>query len=170
MSKSNSIVAVYQSHTDVEAAIKELQRADFDVTKLSVIGRDCHTDEHVVGYYNIGDRMKVWGKTGALWGGLSGFLLGSAFFWVPGLGPLLVAGPMVNWIVTALDGALVVGGLTTVGAALYSFGIPRDSILQYEKVLKTGKFILITHGSFDDTSKAKEILNTTEPEILEHHQ
>jgi hypothetical protein len=92
MSKSISIVAVYPSHTAVEAAIKELQRADFDVTKLSIIGRDYHTDEHVVGYYNIGDRMKVWGKTGAFWGSFCGFLAGSAFFWIPGLGPLLVAG------------------------------------------------------------------------------
>ena len=48
--------------------------------KLSIVGRDYHTDEHVVGYYNTGDRMKVWGKAGAFWGGLWGFLFGSAFF------------------------------------------------------------------------------------------
>ena len=92
MNKNNSIVATYPSHTAAEAAIKELQQSGFNMKKLSIVGRDYHTDEHVIGYYNVGDRMKVWGKTGAFWGRLWGFLFGSAFFWIPGLGPLLVTG------------------------------------------------------------------------------
>ncbi|MEI6195325.1 MAG: permease, partial [Verrucomicrobiota bacterium] len=123
-----------------------------------------------VGYYNAGDRMKAWGKTGAFWGGLWGFLFGSAFFWIPGIGPLLVAGPLVSWIVGALEGAVVVGGLSAVGAGLYSLGIPKDSLLQYETALKTGKFVLIAHGSADETSQAKAILHRTTTETLEHHQ
>ena len=49
MNKKNSIVAVYPSHTAAEAAIKELQQSGFDMKKLSIVGRDYHTDEHVVG-------------------------------------------------------------------------------------------------------------------------
>ena len=49
-----------------------------DLTKC--IGRDYHTDENVIGYYNAGDRMKYWGKLGAFWGGFWGLLFGSAFF------------------------------------------------------------------------------------------
>jgi hypothetical protein len=138
--------------------------------KLSIVGRDYHTDEHVVGYYNTGDRMKHWGKLGAFWGGIWGLLFGSAFFFIPGVGPLLVAGPLVGWIVGALEGAVVVGGLSAIGAGLYSLGIPKDSILQYETALKTGKYVLIVHGSMDETTHAKEILNRTKPETLEHHQ
>ena len=170
MKKNNSIVAVYTSHTVNEAAIKELQQSGFDMKKLSIVGRDYHTDEHVVGYYNDGDRMKVWGKTGAFWGGLWGLLFGSAFFWIPGLGPLLVAGPLVSWIVGALEGALVVGGLSAIGAALYSLGIPRDSILLYETALKTGKFVLIAHGTEEEAIQARDILNRTTPETLAHHR
>jgi len=170
MNKNNSVVAIYPSHTAAEAAVKELQQSGFDMKKLSIAGRDYHTDEHVVGYYNIGDRMKAWGKTGAFWGGLWGFLFGSAFFWIPGLGPLLVAGPLVSWIVGALEGAIAIGGLSAIGAGLYSIGIPKDSILQYETALKSDKFVLIAHGSTDDTTRAKEILNRTKPETLEHHQ
>lgn len=169
MSKSNSIVAIYPTHTDAEAAIKELQQSGFDMKKLSIIGRDYHTDEHVVGYYNIGERMKAWGKTGAFWGGLWGFLFGSAFFWIPGLGPLLVAGPLVSWIIGALEGAVVIGGLSALGAGLYSLGIPKDSIVLYETAIKTGKFVLIIHGAQDDTTLAKETLGRTMPETLEHH-
>ena len=72
---NNSVVAIYPLHTAAEAAIKELQRSGFDMKKLSIIGRDYHTDEQVVGYYNIGDRMKAWGKTGAFWGGAMGISL-----------------------------------------------------------------------------------------------
>ena len=112
----------------------------------------------------------MWGKLGAFWGGLWGLLFGSAFFWIPGLGPLLVAGPLVSWIVGALEGAVVVGGLSAIGAGLDSVGIPKDSILRYETALKTDKFVLIAHGSMDETTRAKEILGRTKPETLEHHQ
>jgi len=48
MANNNSIVAVYPSHTTAEAAIKVLQHAGFDLKKLSIVGRDYHTEEHVV--------------------------------------------------------------------------------------------------------------------------
>ena len=129
MTKNNSVVAIYKSHAEAETAIKELQQSGFDMKKLSIVGRDYHTDEHVVGYYNTGDRMKHWGKTGAFWGGIWGLLFGSAFLLIPGVGPLVMAGPLVGWIVGALEGAVVVGGLSALGAGLYGMGIPKDSIL-----------------------------------------
>jgi uncharacterized membrane protein len=170
MNKINAVVAIYKSHAEAEAAVKELQHAAFDMKQLSIVGRDQHTDEHVVGYYNAGDRMKYWGKMGAFWGGVWGLLFGSAFFLIPGVGPLLVAGPLVGWIVGALEGAVVVGGLSAIGAGLYSLGIPKDSILKYETALKTGKFVLIAHGTAEEATRAREIIRNTNPEALEEHQ
>jgi hypothetical protein len=66
----NVVVAVYKDHASAEAAVKELQKAGFDMKKLSVVGRDYHTEEQVVGYYNTGNRMKLWGKWGAFLGGM----------------------------------------------------------------------------------------------------
>ena len=169
-SMKNSVVATYPSHLAAEAAVKDLQQAGFDMKQLSIVGRDYHTDEHVVGYYNAGDRMKYWGKQGAFWGGLWSLLFGSAFFWVPGVGPLLVAGPLVSLIVGALEGAVVVGGLSALGAGLYSLGIPKDSILNYETAIKSGKFLLLAGGSLEDVNHAKDILHRTKPESMEHHQ
>src|SRR5580698_9691994 len=105
MNDTNAVVAVFDTHPEADEAVKELQRSGFDMKKLSVVGKDYHSEENVVGYYNAGDRMKHWGKTGAFWGGLWGLLLGSAFFAIPGIGPVLVAGPLVAWMVGALDGA-----------------------------------------------------------------
>jgi hypothetical protein len=124
----------------------------------------------VVGFYNIGNRMKAWGKTGAFWGGLWGLLFGSAFFWIPGLGPTFAAGPLVGWMVGALEGATLAGGLGVFGAALFSLGIPKDSVLSYEMALKTGSFVLIVHGTQFDTTLARDILKRTQPEILDHHE
>jgi len=169
MLETNSVVAIYGTHAQAEEAVKELQRSGFDMKKMSIVGKDYHTDENVVGYYNTGDRMKYWGKQGAFWGGLWGMLFG-AFFIIPGLGPILVAGPLVAWIVGALEGAVVVGGLSALGAGLYGMGIPKDSILQYETAVKSGKYVLIAHGSDVETIHAREILKHTNPEALTEHQ
>ncbi len=57
MSEHNAVVGVYHAHTDAEAAVKALQKSGFDMQKLSSVGKDSQTEEHVVGYYNAGDRM-----------------------------------------------------------------------------------------------------------------
>ena len=163
MSATNAAVAIYDTHSQAEEAVKELQRSGIDMKKLSIVGKDYHTEEQVVGYYNTGDRMKYWGKLGAFWGGLWGMLFGAAFFAIPGLGPVLVAGPLVAWIVGALEGAVVVGGLSAVGAGLYSIGIPKDSVVKYETAIGSEKFIVLAHGTADEVAKAKNIMQTTRP-------
>jgi hypothetical protein len=161
MNDEHSVVAVYQTHPEADQAVKELQRGGVDMRQLSIVGKGYHTDEEVVGYYNAGDRMKYWGKTGAFWGGFWGLLFGSAFFAIPGIGPILVAGPLVASIVAALEGAAEVGGLSALGAGLYSLGIPKDSIVTYEAALKTDQFLLIAHGTVAEVAKAKEIIEST---------
>jgi hypothetical protein len=167
MNDPNAAIAIYPTHAAAEAAINELHRLGFDMKKLSIIGRDYHTDQHVVGYYNAGDRMKAWGKTGAFWGAMWGILAGSAFFWIPGIGPLLAAGPIISAIVGALEGAAVVGGAGVLGAGLASLGIPKDSIVRYETAIKTGKFVLLAHGFPEDTIKAQELLARTKAESVD---
>ena len=165
-----AVIAVYNTHRDAETAVKELQKAGFDMKKLSVVGKDFRKDDQVVGYYNAGDRMKYWGKLGALWGGFWGLLFGAAFFWVPGVGPLLVAGPLVTSIVAALENAVVVGGVSALGAGLFSLGIPKDSIVQYETAIKADKYLLVAHGNATEISRAKDTLaGTTKPAQLDQH-
>ena len=166
----DTYVAVFKSHEEAEEAIKALQHAKFDMTKLSIVARDYHTEEHVVGYYNAGDRIQYWGTRGAFWGGLWGLLFGSAFFWIPGLGPILLAGPLITWVVAALEGAVVVGGLSAFGAGLLSIGIPKDSIIQYETALTAGKFVLIANGSPDEISRAGDILHGAGALSVEKHE
>jgi len=169
MSDTNAVIGVYDNHTAAEDAVRELQKSGFNMKKLSIVGKDYHTDEQVVGYYNAGDRMKYWGKQGAFWGGFWGLLFGAAFFWVPAIGPVLVGGPLVASIVAGLENALVVGGLSAIGAGLYSIGIPKDSIVTYETALKAGQFLVVAHGTSAETAKAKDILGTVKAAQVTDH-
>jgi uncharacterized membrane protein len=162
MNLKNSVAAIYDTHEQAEHAIKELQEAGVNMKSLSIVGRDTHTEEHVVGYYTAGDRMKYWGGVGAFWGGFWGLLLGSGLFFIPGLGPILAAGPIVAWIVAGLEGAVVLGGVSAIGAGLVSIGIPKDSVLKYDVALKTDKYVLVVHGTPDEVEKAKDIIAGTE--------
>jgi len=161
MLDKNSVVATFDQHAQAEEAVKLLQHASFDMKTLSIIGKGYHTEEDVVGYYTTGDRMKHWGKSGAFWGGIWGMLFGSAFFMIPGIGPLMAAGPIVVWIVGALETAAVVGGASALGAGLYSMGIPKQSVVQYETSLKAGSFVLVVHGTPAEVTRAHAILANT---------
>ncbi len=169
MAKENAAVAIYNTHTQAEAAIKELQKSGIDMKKLSILGKDYHAEENVLGYYNAGDRMKFWGKLGAFWGGLWGLLFGSALFFIPGIGHIVALGPVGGMIVGALENAVIVGGLSALGAGLYSIGIPKDSVIKYETAVKADKFLVIVHGTKDEVTKAKDIINSTDPVDSEVH-
>jgi len=169
-SKENSVIAIYAQHSNAENAINLLKKGNFNIKKLAVIGKGYHTEEQVVGYYTTGDRMKHWGKMGAFWGGLWGLLVGSAYFLIPGIGPVIVAGSAVAWIVGALEGAVVVGGLSALGAGLYSLGVPKASALKYESSVKAGKYLLIAHGTPEEAESARRILANSGAEEINAHQ
>lgn len=170
MPKENAVIAVFESHDRAEEAVKDLQRSGFDMKKLSIIGKGFHLEEQPIGFYTTGERVKFWGGSGALWGGLWGLLIGVAFFWIPGIGPLAIGGPLVHALVGALEGAAVVGGLSALGAALYSIGVPKNSIVRYESALKADKFLVIAHGDAGEVEEARrtmERLDATSAEVLQ---
>ena len=170
--KCHKCVAVYTDHDAAEKAVKELQKSGFDMRKLSIVGKDYHTDEHVVGFYNAGDRVKYWGKLGAFWGGLFGILFAPAFFFIPGVGPVMTGGLMGSALMGMLEGgvlgALMTGGMTAIGAAIFSIGIPKDSVLRYERALKAGKYVLLVHGTAEEAEKARELLSLNSDDVEVH--
>lgn len=164
-----AVIAVYENHLGAEEAVNQLQKWGFDMKKLSVVGKDCHVEEPVTDLDHADDRLKHWGKLGVLWGGLWGALLGTTFFWVPGVGPLRVGGPLSASVIAALEGAMAVGGLSALGGALCGIGIPRNRVSRYETAIRANRFLAIALGSATETAKAREILGTTEPAALNEH-
>jgi nitrite reductase/ring-hydroxylating ferredoxin subunit len=163
------VVAVFDSHLKVDAAVKELGNAGFDMKKLSVVGKDYHSEEQVVGFYNAGDRVKFWGKQGAFWGGMWGVLFSGAMLAIPVFGHIVILGALASMLVSGAAGAAAAGGLTALGAALYSCGVPKNAIVTYESALKADKFLLVVHGSPEEVLRARDVLGTLGAASVDTH-
>ena len=155
---TDHIVAVFPNHLEVQDAVVALSNAGFNMKHLSIVGHNYETEEHPIGFMRTEDRIYAWGKFGAFWGGIWGLLYGSAMLFFPGLGFVMFAG----WIVSALEGALIGGGLGAIGAALAGLGIPEGSALDYEAELKSGSYLLLVHGTESELESAKGYLNGTD--------
>jgi uncharacterized membrane protein len=166
----NAVIAVFTDHQGAESAVKRLAEDGIDIKHLSIVGKGYHTDEKVVGFYNTGDRVKFWGKRGAFWGGLWGWFFGGIFMTIPVIGHVVVLGFLAAAVISAVEGAVVVGGLSALGAALYGSGIPKDSVLAYETALKADSFVVMARGSGEEMARAKTILGTLNPSRIDLHQ
>ncbi len=169
MNSVDSTVAVFPTHHGAEKAIKKLTEAGFDMTALSVVGKGFHTEEKVIGFYNAGDRIKFWGSQGAFWGGFWGLFLGGAMVTVPLVGPVVVLGYLSALVISAVESAILVGGLSAIGAALFSIGIPKDSVIDYETAVKADGFLVMAHGTAEEMARAKSVLDSAYATRVEAH-
>jgi hypothetical protein len=170
MNSNNTVIGIFPDHMSAESAVKKLTEAGFEMKRLTIVGKGYETDEKVIGFYNVENRMKFWGKRGAFWGGLWGLFFGGIFLTIPVVGPVVILGYLGIIIVSGLETALVVGALSVFGAALYSIGIPKDSVLEYETALKADKFLVMAHGSTDDMKRAEDVLGTLKTSKLELYE
>jgi hypothetical protein len=167
MKTTDSVIAVFGDHTGAETAVKQLTAAGFEMKNLSLVGKGYHTDEKVVGFYNTGDRIKFWGSRGAFWGGFWGLFFGGLFMAIPFVGHVVVLGYLATIAIAGLENAVIVGGLSALGAALYSIGVPKDSVIQYETAVKADSFLVMAHGSPAEMARAKVILSEAKPSQLD---
>ena len=151
-------VGTFASHAAAETAVKEIGLAGFDISHLSVVGKGYHTDEHVIGFFNKGDRVRFWGTRGLFWGGLWGLFFGGIFVTVPVVGPVVALGHLGAMIVAGMEGALIIGGASALSAALYGIGIPRDSVIQYETAIAADSFLVLAHDTPARIEVARTIL------------
>jgi hypothetical protein len=155
---SQTTVAVFPNHQAAERAVKRLIEAGFDMKNLSLVGKGYHSEEKVTGFYGMGDRVKFWGTRGAFWGGFWGLFFGGLFLTVPIIGHVVVLGYLAAVVASGVENAVVVGGLSALGAALYSLGVPKDSVLNYESDLKADGFLVMARGSEAEVERAKALL------------
>jgi uncharacterized membrane protein len=167
MDQADTIIAVFPNHEDADKAVQALAAAGIGVKNISVVGKGYHTEEKVIGFYNMGDRMQMWGSRGALWGGLWGLLFGGVFMVVPVFGQVVVLGYLATAVISALEGALVLGSLSALGGAISSIGVPEDSVVRYETDVKADSFLVMAHGTVEEVEKAREVLSKSDPSRLD---
>lgn len=167
MTKNDAIVAVFSDHQQAETAIRKLAQGGLEVKHFSIVGKGYHKEEQVLGFYNVGDRIKSWSGTGAFWGGFWGLFAGGILMTVPLIGPVVVLGHFAAMVIAGLEGAVIVGGLGALGGALFSLGIPKDSVIKYEGALKADGFLIVGHGPAAEMARAKTILAAETPSSLD---
>ena len=168
MSQDDSLLCISNTHAEAEEAIRALSASGFDLTQLSLIGKGYHSEEHPLGFYTAADKMRAWGGVGAFWGGLWGLLLAPAAFVIPGLGLVAMGGPVVAALFAALEGAVLLGGASAIGAALTMIGVPEDLKIKYESALKAEQYVLILHGDARQVAKARAVVDAASPPTRTH--
>ena len=148
-------VGIYDSEDKAIRVIEKLIEEEFPADRLSLLRKTGGLGDDMLGlaYTNTAERVKAWGEHGAVWGALWGLLAGATgLFVLPGIGPLLAAGPVVEALGGAIAGAAVTGGamagaaaLTQLATALHRIGIPAADIEQIHHAIESGHYVVILH-------------------------
>jgi hypothetical protein len=160
MAKNTAAFGIYQNRADVEFAVEELKKEGFRNTDISVLfpynqgTKDFAVEKHT----KVPEGAATGATSGAVIGGTLGWLAGIGALAIPGIGPLIAAGP----IVAALAGAGAGGAIGGITGALVGMGIPEFEAKRYEGRVKDGGILLSVHCDDHNWSKqAKEIMQRT---------
>ena len=165
MSEStDAVVGVYDSMKDAEAAVRALLEQGVPADQVSIVGQDLHSETEVHGFVSTGDVAKTGAKTDAWVGGLFGVLTGAAVLFVPGVGALIVLGPLAAGALAAAEGAAAGGGL---GAVLGHF-LAKKHVPKFSRHLEAGKYLVLRHQP--QASDAQMLRQHTTPIEVDHHE
>ena len=160
MAAKIAVLGVYANYASVETAVDVLKEAGFRNTDISVLFPDRAGSTHFA--HDKGTRAPagaaVGAGTGAVLGGALGWLAGLGALAIPGLGPVIAAGP----IMAALAGVGAGGAVGGITGALIGLGIPEHVAKRYEVRVKEGGILLSVHSDNADwTKRAKDLLERT---------
>jgi hypothetical protein len=170
MSKNYLFVAIYNGRAEGEAAIREIQDSGVNMMRLSFLGRDYRARDKLIGRYQSSDHTRYWENLSAFGDGVWGLLSSIALFHIPETGTFLAGGPVAGAIIGALEGTPAVRGLSAVGSGLHIIGIPRDSVLKYERAIKGDKYLIIAQGIEEEIAAIKAIIKNTDAVEFDLHQ
>lgn len=161
---TSAVVGVYDSVKDAEGAVRTLLEQGVPANQVSIMGQDLHSETQVHGFVTTGDVAKSGAKAGAWVGGLFGVLTGTALLFVPGVGALVVLGPLAAGAFAAAEGAAAGGGL---GAVLGHF-IAKKHVPKYSRHLEAGNYLVLRHQG--QASDAEMLQYDTTAVEVEHHE
>lgn len=157
---NKAVFGIYNARAEAEAAIDRLRAAGFRATDISVLLPENlgNKDMAVQGATKAPEGATAGGVSGATIGGVLGWLAGIGTLAIPGIGPLIAAGPIVG----ALAGLGAGGAAGALVGALAGYGIPEYEAKRYEGRVRKGGILVSVHTDDSDwTSKAKAILEET---------
>ncbi|MGO9462584.1 MAG: general stress protein [Isosphaeraceae bacterium] len=166
----SSVVALYPDRSAAERAVGQLDEAGFDLGDLSIVGRGVQETEQPYGLVSRGDYVKAGAETGSLFGGLFGLCVGTGFLFLPGLGFVVVAGPLAAALLAGIEGALAGTALGSLAGALVGWDVPKDRALNYEEQVKGGKFLVLVRSNSEVVARARSLLGAQGPEHIDQYE
>jgi len=154
------IVAVFESPDRAEAAVAALQAAGCDPGNLSIIAKDDHSGEHLLGYATAGDCARFWGRCGPTWDRLARRLPGAAVVFAPFIGYIVVLGPVVEWLMHDHPRHGSAEGATRLWRLLSRVGVPPQDGVALESALREFDAVLLVAGAPADIDDARNLLRT----------
>lgn len=167
MMTDHAAIGVYSSHTAAEAAVRMLEQASISLNDISLIGGDREASEASLGHYSppgfVEHGLERQGEREGMWmGGLVGLLVGFGSFFLPGIGVLVVLGPLAG-LLGGIGAGAVMGDMT---GELFCHDISAD----YRDWLVAGNFLVIVHCTTAEEPGVKQVLESTEPLSIKTHR
>jgi hypothetical protein len=165
------VVSIYARDELAYQVVERLIQDDFPMDKISVLRRAGGEGDDLLGvsFHDSRERITTWGKHGLFWGGLWGLLASAAGVFVfPGIGPLLMAGPIIELLGATLAGAAITGTamagaavITELSSALHSAGVPEQDIEALHDAVMQGKTLVILHCLVSQEQECSHYLHET---------
>jgi hypothetical protein len=156
-------VATYSSAAGAVDGVRALLVAGVDVSRLSVAAKQVGVPNETLGFYTVGKVARFWGKQADSWNRLSVELSESGLFVTPEPGPLIVMGPLVDFLMAALEGIQAPSAPGIVAAALGRIGAPVEASAQLQSLLAAGRVLVVVLGDDFLLSDVTKVLATTRP-------
>jgi hypothetical protein len=166
MSENNSLLAVYNAHSDAATGISELQKAGFEITRVSIAGKLKDSENEGFGSLRRSEQTERSQRMGTAYPTM--ILAESTSVDVAGIGPTLLAGPLAAIIVATRESADVLE-MRVLSAGLYNLGIPPCTVRRHESSLRAEKVLLLAGGTAAELMRAKNILHNSRPEEVSLH-
>lgn len=154
-----TVIGVFKSEEQAKKAVSELRKSDFVEEEINIISKKQEHEDNRESYYD--DDVTDGAFTGTTLGGIGGLIIGAGALAIPGIGPIIAAGP----IAAALSGALAGG----IAGGLIDWGIPSQASKRYESSVAHGDILAIIRTNQTKINEAAEILRSNGAQDVETH-
>ncbi|MCV2484306.1 hypothetical protein OD917_05195 [Flavobacterium sp. SH_e] len=154
MKNHKLFVAHFETQQQAEDAIIKLKKRGYDITKLSLIGTDCYTEQNVMGYYSIYDQMEKWSSIGLFAVGLTSIIFGTLFFFNLGASLPYVKMPIIYACIAVLISAAI---------PLIAISFSKEKTIEYKTEIRAHKFMLCAEEPAAEIEKMQAVLHVHIP-------
>jgi hypothetical protein len=162
---NKSVVCISKTRAQTEQIIESLHHSGFDHSEISVLMPETDS-RHDIGHVKATkapEGTATGAASGGVAGGVLGLLAGIGALAIPGVGPLIAAGP----IMAALGGAAVGAATGGIVGGLIGLGIPEVEAKIYEGKLKTGNYLVsVNTNNGDEVDRAKQVFDDADAEDI----